>query len=530
MIGVRRTRFLLVLALTFGFAGTAWAEGIFAVNDAGTGNWVFDQPSVVANGTVLHMAFVGDNGNGADSDSLNTRLYYAAVNGGADFNNRGTTRANVLVTAPVAIDGGDAYVDARHPQIALRSATELAILFQARPSVGAPYKLFRALVTIDNNAVTNRRINQILDASGNDFLGSLADPSFALVTTDNTMRIAFSSSPSSVAGSPYADVYYARVGLDTARVMGNTLTLLTRTPAGTGVTPLPRLRLEGTTRSHISWAADSGTTTPSDIYYAMVKEASPGVDTLAIGATPVLGNQRWGFPNVLLPAASRVLVLAGVESGTPGIAGPVGVALLNPDAIVHDGNPVTVSNTIAGASFIVYPPDNRNPLSNAFSAYHPEASLDGSNRVHVAGYGAVSGMHGTAGTYFTMSLLGVTAATGNFADLVSPGVSIGTENSSFANSIPGDYTRPAFVHFNGKAVHFWSGQDNTGTIARNLYVTSTVSSVDPAPPVAPAQQSGCNIVDDPRHGEAGRIPGAAMLLLPAALIALRRATRKAVAR
>ncbi|MBP2687587.1 MAG: hypothetical protein H6Q81_2492 [Deltaproteobacteria bacterium] len=458
MIGVRRTRFLLVLALTFGFAGTAWAEGIFAVNDAGTGNWVFDQPSVVANGTVLHMAFVGDNGNGADSDSLNTRLYYAAVNGGADFNNRGTTRANVLVTAPVAIDGGDAYVDARHPQIALRSATELAILFQARPSVGAPYKLFRALVTIDNNAVTNRRINQILDASGNDFLGSL----------------------SSVAGSPYADVYYARVGLDTARVMGNTLTLLTRTPAGTGVTPLPRLRLEGTTRSHISWAADSGTTTPSDIYYAMVKEASPGVDTLAIGATPVLGNQRWGFPNVLLPAASRVLVLAGVESGTPGIAGPVGVALLNPDA--------------------------------------------------VAGYGAVSGMHGTAGTYFTMSLLGVTAATGNFADLVSPGVSIGTENSSFANSIPGDYTRPAFVHFSGKAVHFWSGQDNTGTIARNLYVTSTVSSVDPAPPVAPAQQSGCNIVDDPRHGEAGRIPGAAMLLLPAALIALRRATRKAVAR
>jgi hypothetical protein len=528
MIGFRRSRILLVIAATVGLAAAAWAEGIFPVNDAGTGNWVFDQPSVVANGTVLHVAFVGDSAVGG---SINTRLYYAAVNGAADFTNKATTRSQVLVTAPVPIDDDSLYTNARHPQISVRSATELAILFQAIPVGGSTsYKLFRALVTIENNAVTSRRIDKIQGAPEDDSGRGLTDPSFALVTTDNTMRVAFSSSPSIVAGSSYADVYYARVGLDNARVLDDTLSLLTRTPASTGVTPLPRLRLEGTTRSHISWAADNGTTAPSDIYYAMVKEASPGVDNLAIGATPVLGNQRWGFPNVLLPAASRVLVLAGVESGTPGIAGPVGVALLNPDAVVHDGNPVTVSNTIAGASFIVYPPDNRNPLSNTFSAYHPEASLDGSNRVHVAGYGALAGIHGTAGTYFTMSLLGVTATTGNFADLVSPGVSIGTDKSSFADSIPGDYTRPAFVHFSGKAVHFWSGQDNAGTIARNLYVTSTVSSVDPPPPVVPAKQSGCNVVDDPRHGEAGRIPGAVVLLLPAALLALRRATRKAFAR
>ncbi len=37
-------------------------------------------------------------------------------------------------------------------------------------------------------------------------------------------------------------------------------------------------------------------------------------------------------------------------------------------------------------------------------------------------------------------------------------------------------------------------------------------------------------LDDPRRGEAGRIPGAAVLLLPAVLLALRRATRKAFAR
>jgi hypothetical protein len=38
------------------------------------------------------------------------------------------------------------------------------------------------------------------------------------------------------------------------------------------------------------------------------------------------------------------------------------------------------------------------------------------------------------------------------------------------------------------------------------------------------------MVDDPRRGEAGRIPGIAVLFLPAALLALRKVTRKAVAR
>src|SRR5512135_1730784 len=76
MTGFRRSCFLLVIAAIVGLAASAWAERIFPVNDQGNGSWVFDQPSVVANGTVLHIAYVGDNANGADS-SPNTRLYYA---------------------------------------------------------------------------------------------------------------------------------------------------------------------------------------------------------------------------------------------------------------------------------------------------------------------------------------------------------------------------------------------------------------------------------------------------------------------
>ena len=518
-------RILLAIAVTVTLAAVAWAERIIPVNVAGTGNWVFDQPSVVANGTVLHVAFVGDN---AVSGSTNTRLYYAAINGAADFTNKLTTDNQVRLTAPVAIDNGDVYTDARHPQIALRSATEAVILFQALPGVGADYKLFRARVTLDNNAVTFNQVRQVLDNSSGPMANSLVDPSFGVVTTDNTLRVAYTDNST-------GDVYYARVWLDNAALVRAPIALTIPTPtaqlctSGASIAPLPRLRLEGTTRSHVAWAAGTAPST-SVICYSMVKETS-GIDNLAIGATPVLSSSyRWGFPNVLLPTAGRVLILAGVDSGTIGEPGYLGTAYLNPDAVTHDGNPVTVENLIPGAFFHVFPPGSDTPLSSIFSVYHPEASLDASNRVHVAGYGSATGAYFNAGTYFTMSLLGVTTTTttaGNIADLISRGVPVGTDHLAFAMSLPGDYTRPAFVHFNGKAILFWSGQDNVVAGSRNLYVTSALSSTDPPVPV---KQSGCSMVDDPRRGEAGRIPGAAVLLLPAALLALRRATRKAFAR
>ncbi|MGE5285499.1 MAG: hypothetical protein ACM3OG_11080, partial [Actinomycetota bacterium] len=521
MIGFHRTRFLLVIATILGLATVARAEGIFPVNDAGAGNWVFDQPSVVASASVLHVAFVGDAAAGADA-SPRTRLYYAAVNGGANFSNRLTTRAQVLLTTPVAIDSGDAYTDARHPQIALLSATELVILFQAIPAGETGYKLFRALVTIANNAVASQSVAEIRDAAGARIPGTLTDPSFAPVTSDNTLRVAFSSFPSLASGPPYSDVYYARVGRDAARV-ANTAILLTTRASSTGVSPLPRLRLDSNKFSHVVWAANNSTGNPTGIYYAMVHAVAPSVvDNLAIGATQVLsGGNRWGFPNVLLTSLHNVWILASDESlsgGETGLAESVGISEINPYAVTHDGNPVNVTNVNSGTntSFFLNPPGG-SVLSADFDAYHPEAALDRENRMHVAGYGfRQADGHGTPGRYYVMSLGRTTTGAGTssvFASMVAAPVSVGTGDIAFATQLPGDYTRPAFVRFSGKSVHFWSGPDNVVTGARNLYVTTTFSPPDPT------KQSGCSMVDDAGRGESERIPGSAVLLLPAVLLA-----------
>ena len=168
------------------------------------------------------------------------------------------------------------------------------------------------------------------------------------------------------------------------------------------------------------------------------------------------------------------------------------------------------------------------------SAYRPEASIDGFSRLHVAGYGyrsASSPFLGTPGRYYTMTLGSTTATNGavtGFAGMVSTPVPVGLGDQAHAMQIPGDYTRPAFVRFNGKAVHFWSGPDDVlagDAGARNLYVTGTSDAADP---VTPSSQSGCAMVAAGAPGETGRIPGAAVLLLPAALLALRMVGRKAI--
>jgi hypothetical protein len=538
MIGFR-SRFLLVIAATVGLAGAAWAEGIFPVNDTGTGTRVFDQPSAVSNGSTVYLAFVGDDAAGAFNldgtvnTSLNTRLYYAAVNAGADFKNKATTRTKVLLTAPLVIDNGDAYTNARHPQIALRSTTEVVILFQAIPAGETDYKLFLALVTVANNAVISQSVAEIRDAAGARIPGRLTDPSFALVTSDNTLRVAFSSFPSPlVDNSTFSDVYYARVGWNAARVVNN-MVLLTTTASSTGVSPLPRLRIDGNKFSNIVWAANNSTGNPTGIYYAMVHAVAPSVvDNLAIGATQVLsGGYRWGFPNVVLTNSQNVWILASDESGSggsTGLANSVGITDVNPYAVTRDGNPVSVNNIPGGSniSFFRNPPGGT-VLSTDFDAYHPEVELDIQNRMQVAGYGFRSDVppfQGTPGRYYVMSLGNTVSGAGTssvFASMVASPVSVGTGDLAFAMQLPGDYTRPAFVHFSGKSVNLWSGPDNVVTGARNLYVTSTFAPNDPT------SQSGCSMVDDPRRGEEGRIPGAAVLLLPAAFLALRRAARKA---
>ena len=528
MTGFRR--FMLVIAATVGLATAAWAEGIFPVNDAGNGNWVFDQPSVAEYGGVLHVAYIGDNTTGADG-SPNTRLYYAAINGGVDFANRLTTRNQVLATPAVAIDN-TLFNQARHPVIAVRSATQLTILFQAIPVGDTNYKLFIASLTIGNNAVTTQQVKEVRNPASGRMAGNLVDPSFALpVTDDNFLRIAYTDNSTGI-----GNVSYARVGEDNAFLVGSTI-LLSSQPGSQGVQPLPRLRVDALNNSHIVWAANNSPTTPSPtgIYYAMVqKMVAPSIfDNLAIGATQVIsGGYRWGFPNVLITSLSAIWILAADEPpvGTTGLAGSIGVSEVNPYAVTPlDGNPVNVNNVAANQLFYLNPPGG-SVLSSDFDAYRPEALLDSQNRLNVAGYGFRGGaplFQGTPGRYYVMSL-GTTASgagtTSVFASMVGSPVAIGTGDTAFAMQLPGDYTRPAFFHFSGKAFHFWSGPDNVVAGARNLFVTSTTSPADPT------KQSGCSMLGDPRLGETGRIPGTAVLLLPAVLLALRRAIRKAFAR
>jgi hypothetical protein len=532
----RRSHTMLAIAAVLLFAAGAMAEAIFPVNDTTLALGVFDQPAVVANGTTVHVAFVGDNTIGAplpdppDASLLSTKIYFATVNGAADFASRTTTSAQVVLTRPVAIDNGSLYTNARHPQIAMRSATQAVILFQGIPSdnSAAGYKLFRALVTFDNHVVTGQLVREVADPLSARMSGALVDPSFAVATKDNTARVAY-------ADNTTGDVYYARVGLDNAFLVGSPIQL-TKQAHNRGLNPRPRLALEGTTttRSHIAWAVDNVSTTPSPIYYAMVKDSAATVDNLAIGATQVLsGPYHWGFPTIHVPAASRVLVFAAEETpGTTGLAGPLGFSVLDPDAVTQDGNPVTFLNLLANASFILSPPGNYVMPTN-FDVYRPETVMDSQNFVHVAGYGFLSASSpytGTAGRLYSLSISGLTTNSGSMlgnAGLASSPTSIGIGSIAFATTIPGDYTRPAFAHFSGKAVLFWSGMDNVVAGARNLYVTSALDSTDP--PV-PTKQSGCAMVAAGEPGETGRIPGSVLLVLPAALLAMRKYIRKAFAR
>ena len=520
-----RSRFLLAFVATLLFAGAAWAEAIFSVNEPGSGAYVFDQPSVAAKGTFLHVAFIGDN-----TASGRYKLYYAGIDGSANFQSATTTRLQVVKIRPVAIDSGDPYTDARHPQIAYRSSTStstsLVVLFQAIPAGGSDYKLFRALLVIDNNAVRTQQVKEIVHPVAGPMAGNLVDPSFGLVTTDNTLRVAYTYSAT-------GDVYYARAGADNAFLVGSPI-LLSRQPGTRGVNPLPRLRLDSSKRSHVAWAANNTSPTPSGIYYAMVKDSSTSVDNLVIGATQVLwGGYRWGFPSILFVSnVNRIVVLAADEPyGTTGIAGSLGFTVLHPDAVKQDGNPVDVNNLATNSLFFITPPGGAVLFPN-FDTYRPEAAIDSQNRVNVAGYGFLGSSplyQGTPGRYYSMGIFGVTYTTGTsstFAAMILSPVPVGIGDLSFATEIPGDYTRPAFAHFNGKAVQFWSGPDALPPGARNLYVTGTPDAFDSSA----SSQSGCAVAGNPPRGEPERIPGAVALFLPAALIGFRKLARKAFAR
>jgi hypothetical protein len=91
-------------------------------------------------------------------------------------------------------------------------------------------------------------------------------------------------------------------------------------------------------------------------------------------------------------------------------------------------------------------------------------------------------------------------------------------------SLPGgEYTRAAFGFLTGgKVVVFWSGEV-TGTGNRNLDVTalSTSTAID-------ADESGCTVATAPQDVKSGRDADALLLLLPLAVLWIRRAMRQTV--
>lgn len=506
MIRIFRIAFAAVL-LAAALGGTAFAETTFSVNDSNTG--VFDQPSVVMNGLIANVAYIGGSGTAGPFT-----VYYAAINGGADFSNLLLSRDNAVIPIPpFAIDNtgaaGDPYFDARHPKIALRTATEAVILFQARPtSADVVYRPYIARLGLASNAATLISVRLVTGFPAGELSnGDIEDISYNLVLADNTARMAFASRSTISAAAPF-HVYFARVDLINSTVVGTPLLLSSGnddTITGSdGFRPVPNLNLDTQGNSHIAWAANDSTPNPGGVYYAMVTSTA-AVDNVGIGATEVLGRTlSWGHPSVLVQATNSVIILAGDES-FPGRAGSIGLVTLNPDAVApKNGLPVSIGLV---RSFLVTGPS---VLPSTFDLYRPEAFLDASARIHMTGYGA----SGSSATYYAMKL----AAAAPFAELVTLPAPVGL--NEFPSELPGDYTKAAFRFLSGKTIVFWSGLI-PGSANRNLNVTSVQAVVD----VAPTEESGCTMVGDPRSGEAGRIPGAALLFLPAAALAVRRFSR-----
>lgn len=493
-----------VIALVATMAAVARAERTVTVNDPSVPG-VFDQPSVAMSGNAMCVAYIG-----ASTTAGPFRLYYAAINGNADFTNLSLSRDTIgfLVTPPVVIDntapGNNGYVDARHPQIAMRSATEAVILFQAKPAASPDptYALYLARLTLENNVVVQQSVRLVTGISGFN-----EDVSFGLLTTDGTARVAYAGRPTA---SGDFNVYYARISLDTAAVTGTpgTPLLLSSVPGSMGISPRPSLKLDSSNRSHITWAANDNSSLPNGIYYALVKETN-GADNVVIAASEVLGRSRkWGFPNTIMWSTESIIILA-VDESLPGRAGSLGMVNINPNADDQDGSPVAVQTD---TDFLLNPPGEA-ILPDSFSLYRPATYLDSLEQIHVTGYGT----NGTRSTYYAFRL----ASAFPFAQFVRNPLPVGLDSSQFPVSLDGDYTHAAFGHLSGgKIVVFWSGEV-AGTGNRNLDVTGlpTASAID-------ADESGCRVAATSRAAGPGRNADGILLQLPFVFLWIRRALRR----
>jgi len=505
MTRIFRFAFVVVL-LTAALRGTAAAEITFPLNDNNAG--VFDQPNATLNGNTVYVAFIGDT-----TGSGTFRVYFAAVNGAADFTNLLLPRdSTVILTPPVAIDntgsgGNTPYFDARHPKIAMRTATEAVILFQARPTPSdVVYRPYIARVALSGNTATLVSVRQVGGfPAGVLTTGDIEDISYNLVVTDNSVRMAFANRSTITATAPF-HVYFARVGLDNATVVGTPLLLSSgndNTVTGSdGFRPVPNLHIDSLNNSHVVWAANDNTPNPGGVYYALVT-SNPTFDNIAIGATEVLGRTfSWGHPSVHVISTASIVVLAADES-FPGRAGSMGIANLNPDAVTpKTGRPVEIGQV---RLFLLFGPSI---LPSTFDLYHPEAFLDVLQQIHLTGYGNA----GTAATYYAISTSGLNPFI-DFAFATAP-ISVGF--NQFPAELPNDYTTAGFAVLGGKTIVFWSGLI-PGSANRNLNFTAV-----PNNSYTPEVEEGCSMVKDPRAGETERIPGTFLLFLPAIMLAIRR--------
>ena len=500
---MRRFRTLVFAMALAAMAGPAAAEKTVAVNDPAIAG-VFDQPSVAVYGAVAHVAYIG-----APSTSGPFRVYYAAIGGGSNFSDLSLSRSTpgFLVTPPTTIDntatGNSSYSDARHPKIAIRSAGEVVIFFQAK-TVASPdptYALYMARLTLENNLVVKRSVRLVTGVTGYN-----EDASFGLFTTGDTAWVAYAGRAGTTGSF---NVYCARVSLETASVTGTpgTPLLLSSAAGSNGTRPLPSLQVDSLNRAHVAWAANDDTFSPNGVYYALVKEVN-GANTVAIAATQILGRSRkWGGPNLLALGPSQIVILAADES-LPGVAGNIGLVRINPDADDQDGSPVQVT---VDTAFLITPP-GESILAEDYSLFRPAAVFDVLGQIHVTGYGN----SGTRSTYYAFAF-GNDPPYVNFAKLPA---TVGLDSAEYPVSLDGDYTRAAIGYFSdGKVLIFWSGAA-TGTGNRNLDVTGL-----PTAKAIQDEQSGCQVVPSPFPEDPGANADALFLFLPVAVLWVRRALR-----
>jgi hypothetical protein len=490
MTRILRPAILAVLILSV-FSAVSTAEKTVSINPS---PGVYDQPSTVAAGTTVHVAFIGK---ATVSDPFH--VYYTAIDGASDFANLLLTKDTPGFQVTPAVEVLDStgtpdnvYFDARHPKIALQAPGRIVIFFQAKQSaVSTGYSLYRAQIVLAGNAVSSIRVNLV---GGGIPAGDVQDVTLATSAVDNTARLAFAVRPNS--SFPF-DIYYARVGLDNGSVVRAPIKL-SAFPGTTGSRPIPSLQLDGSNRSHIAWTADDGTgTSLSSVYYAMIKEFNDPVlgivDNAAIAATAVIGrNRRWVHPQVLVSrtiATGLVYLMATAESATDthGTSGSLAHVRLNPDAALQDNNSVNLG---ANAAFLLEPPGMA-ILPTTFDLYRAEAQIDLGDRIHLTGYGDAF----SAPVYYAMKPLAVFP----FLEFLTPAkpVAVGTGVGSF--ELPDDYSKAAFAFIGGKGVVFWSGTDNTSPDNRSLKVTGLPTIAE----FVVFNESGCSASPGRQGGSTG---------------------------